>query len=283
MGIRDPPSLIPDRDWVYKGVMRGLALAVLVAGAWLVPTSSTAQGGRAFSPTPGVPVQRDAPGPVRQPFAPSGRDRGVPPQPPDPPDPVSPRTGPTDQFLATPRTYAPRYDPSSRRSSGRALFAPGYAVGGYFPTFDTAIPIVPKRPPDDEPDGRLYLSVAPGSTQVFVDGFYTGTADDFDGRGQGLNLEAGPRRVELRADGFETVTFDVRIASGETLTYRKDLARLESQPEASRVAAAPPKTFYVIPRCYAGDSPPRSERLPAGCRVANVRRIPPVVSVARRR
>ena len=36
-----------------------------------------------------------------------------------------------------------------------------------------------------------------------------------------------------------------------------------------------PKTFYVIPRCYAGDKPPEPGALPPGCDLAALRIIPP--------
>lgn len=39
------------------------------------------------------------------------------------------------------------------------------------------------------------------------------------------------------------------------------------------IASAAPKTFYVIPNCYAGDSLPRADQLPAGCDVAKARAI----------
>lgn len=38
-----------------------------------------------------------------------------------------------------------------------------------------------------------------------------------------------------------------------------------------------PKTFYVIPRCYAGDKPPDPDALPPGCDIAALRVIPPRV------
>jgi hypothetical protein len=188
------------------------------------------------------------------------------------------QTGPSDQFLANPWTYAPRYNTRGWRLRGRFGYWPGYgALGGYIPTFDTTGPV----PFDAEPEGRLSLNVTPGSAQVFVDGLYVGTADNFDRRGPGLNLEAGPRRVELHADGFEAVTFDVRIVPGETVSYQKELEREDVRPAAARVVAQP-KTFYVIPRCYAGDTLPRSDQLPSGCLIANLRTVPPVVSVAKR-
>jgi hypothetical protein len=36
-----------------------------------------------------------------------------------------------------------------------------------------------------------------------------------------------------------------------------------------------PKTFYVIPGCYAGDKPPEAAWLPAGCDSSRLRVVPP--------
>ena len=51
----------------------------------------------------------------------------------------------------------------------------------------------------------------PESGQVYVDGYYVGEVDSFDGTFQRLAIEAGAHRVEIRADGFETVQFDVMV------------------------------------------------------------------------
>jgi hypothetical protein len=40
-------------------------------------------------------------------------------------------------------------------------------------------------------------------------------------------------------------------------------------------APGPPRTFYVIPGCYAGDRRPVAEQLPAGCDIARLRIVPP--------
>ena len=57
-----------------------------------------------------------------------------------------------------------------------------------------------------------------------------------------------------------------------------DVGRVpRSGPADPRPAAAPgiPKTFYVIAGCYAGDTPPRPERLPPDCDPSKVRVIRP--------
>jgi hypothetical protein len=73
------------------------------------------------------------------------------------------------------------------------------------------------------PTGELRLQVKPRHAQVFVDGYYAGTVDDFDGIFQSLRLEDGDYRIEIVLPGYEPLDFDVRIFPGEKVTYRGDL------------------------------------------------------------
>jgi hypothetical protein len=121
-----------------------------------------------------------------------------------------------------------------------------------------------------------------------VDGYFVGTVEDFPGA-DGPLVEPGVRRVELRADGYQPHTFDVRVLPDAIVTHRMVLAKAGASPasgaDTRRAAAAvapgtpsaqaTPKTFYVIPGCYAGDSRPRVEQLPAGCDPSAVRVIVP--------
>jgi hypothetical protein len=120
------------------------------------------------------------------------------------------------------------------------------------------------------PKGGLRFETNPESAQVFVDGNYVGIVEDFGLRGRLLELTIGPRHVELRAPGYETVTFDLNITANQVSRFRGDLQRIAgaSQP-SSAAASAVPKKFYVIPNCYAGDRPP-TRALPQGCSVANM-------------
>ena len=74
-------------------------------------------------------------------------------------------------------------------------------------------------------EGSLRLKVKPRNAEVFVDGYYVGIVDDFDGIFQRLHLDAGPHRIEIRAPGYETLSFDVRIDPDHTTTYRGELAK----------------------------------------------------------
>jgi hypothetical protein len=58
---------------------------------------------------------------------------------------------------------------------------------------------------------------------VYVDRYFAGSVDDFDGTFQGLKLASGPHHIEIVAPGYETLSFDVRILSDQKITYRGDL------------------------------------------------------------
>jgi hypothetical protein len=80
------------------------------------------------------------------------------------------------------------------------------------------------------PTGELKLKVRPNNAQVFIDGAYAGTVDEFDGAFQSLRLEGGDYQVEIVAPGYEPLDFDVRITPGEKTTYQGDLLP-ERQPQ----------------------------------------------------
>jgi hypothetical protein len=71
--------------------------------------------------------------------------------------------------------------------------------------------------------GSLRLKVKPVNAQVYIDGYYVGVVDSFDGTFQRLEIEAGSHRVEVRAEGFTPVQFDVVVTPGETITYKGQL------------------------------------------------------------
>jgi hypothetical protein len=71
--------------------------------------------------------------------------------------------------------------------------------------------------------GSLRIVDAPEDAQVFVDGYYAGVVDDYDGVFQHLNLEPGSHRIELQVPGYGPVAFDVFIQPGQTITYRANI------------------------------------------------------------
>jgi len=90
----------------------------------------------------------------------------------------------------------------------------GYPSYGYSSTYGYGL------------DGELRLKIKPRDAQVFVDGYYVGIVDEFDGVFQRLHLPSGPHRIEVRAPGFETLTFDVQIRFDETTKFEGNLQRI---------------------------------------------------------
>ena len=74
--------------------------------------------------------------------------------------------------------------------------------------------------------GSLRLKIDPKQAQVYVDGYYVGVIDSFDGAFQKLEIDGGGHKIELKAEGFEPLTFDVLITPGETVTYKGDLKKI---------------------------------------------------------
>ncbi len=67
--------------------------------------------------------------------------------------------------------------------------------------------------------GGVQIKGAPKDAQVYADGYYAGTVEDFDGAFQHLDLEAGAHHIEIREEGRPAVSFDVNVVPGETVTY----------------------------------------------------------------
>jgi hypothetical protein len=112
-------------------------------------------------------------------------------------------------------------------------FGPGpYAVSPSSPDSasslappDSASSVAPYPLDPQGPTGGLRLKVEPRDAQVYVDGYYAGIVDDFDGHFQHLTLAAGPHHIEVRAPGHEPLAFDVAIEPHHTTVYQGTLVR----------------------------------------------------------
>jgi PEGA domain. len=75
--------------------------------------------------------------------------------------------------------------------------------------------------------GNLKLKVKPRNAKVYVDGYFVGQVDQFDGAFQKLPLNGGRHKVEVRAEGYETAEFDVLITPEQTVTFQGELKRIQ--------------------------------------------------------
>ena len=90
--------------------------------------------------------------------------------------------------------------------------------------------------------GSLRVLVDPSEARVYVDGYFAGTVDDFDGLFQRLNLSTGRHEIALKLEGYKThrvkvyvapdstvkLSYDMEKGSGETF---EDLAQGAPEPE----------------------------------------------------
>jgi hypothetical protein len=106
----------------------------------------------------------------------------------------------------------------------------GYPTTGYPPEYyeSNSVNVTPgpsNVAPGPSNSGGVSFEVNPAEAQVFVDGRYVGVAQSFDGTKQPLTLPAGQHRVELRAEGYQVVTFDVNVLAGQVIPYRGDMTQ----------------------------------------------------------
>ncbi len=94
----------------------------------------------------------------------------------------------------------------------------GYSYWPYNPPYYPAY--------EDPYTGYLRLKVKPREAEVYVDGYYVGLVDHFDGVFQRLRLQEGPHHVEVRHPGFQSLELEVLIVARSKVTYE---ARLEPQ------------------------------------------------------
>ena len=69
--------------------------------------------------------------------------------------------------------------------------------------------------------GGMSFLLDPDWAEVYIDGQFVGIARDFGG--QPVPVPAGFHRIELYAQGFEPVAFDVNVRPGQVIPYRGSL------------------------------------------------------------
>jgi hypothetical protein len=92
--------------------------------------------------------------------------------------------------------------------------------------------------------GAARLEVTPKEAQVYVDGYFVGLVDDFDGTFQRLNLEPGEHDLQLYLEGYRTLKQRVLFRRGATIKITAALQPLgpgetseKPAPDPSRQAA----------------------------------------------
>jgi len=84
-------------------------------------------------------------------------------------------------------------------------------------------------------DSDVKVKVEPKDAQVFVDGYYAGQVDKFDGVFQSLHVTPGGHTITLYLDGYRTDSRSIYAGPGATVTVADQM-----QPLAAGEVSTPP-------------------------------------------
>ncbi len=142
----------------------------------------------------------------------------------------------------------------------RGVYPYGYGYG-YEPVYDES--------------AGVRIEVTPKEAGVYVDGYYAGIVDDFDGFFQRLTLSPGQHDLTLYLDGYRTVHQPLRLSPRSTFKVGYRMERLavgetSEKPALAPALPAPPPGSYMAPR-----TPPRTPFPPGPAGPPPVRGVPP--------
>lgn len=82
-----------------------------------------------------------------------------------------------------------------------------------------------------DPLSSVRIEVKPKDARVYVDGYFAGDVDRYDGTFQRLRLKPGPHQIEVYLEGYKTLRQTVYLTPDSTFKLRGDLTKLaEGQP-----------------------------------------------------
>jgi hypothetical protein len=76
------------------------------------------------------------------------------------------------------------------------------------------------------PTGDVKTEVKPKQAEVYVDGYYAGVADDFDGVFQRLHTSPGGHALTLHLEGYRTVTRSIYVRPDSTVKLKDTMEKL---------------------------------------------------------
>ena len=98
--------------------------------------------------------------------------------------------------------------------------------------------------------GSVRLQVSPQQAEVFVDGYFAGTVDDFDGVFQRLHIEPGDHEIQVYLAGYRPFSQRIYLQPGKSFNIRHTMQPLGPGEAAP---ARPDPAPQAGPRPYFGD------------------------------
>ena len=149
--------------------------------------------------------------------------------------------------------------------------AAAFTIASSVPTrAQIGYPIPPYRYPV-RADASVRLEVTPHDAEVYVDGYYAGVVDDFDGLLQRLRVEPGQHDITIYHDGYRPFHQQVYLTRDRTFKIKQQLEKLPAGeateprpvPVPLPAGAQPP---LPLPRAGRGTPPnlPRPTAPPTG-------------------
>jgi hypothetical protein len=141
--------------------------------------------------------------------------------------------------------YRPFYRPYA--FYGRSFFHGGFAWQGYPYPYPYPYPYYGYRYDDR---AEIRIQDAPRDAEVYVDGYFAGLVDDFDGFAQRLRVEPGEHEIMLYLPGYRTWREQVRVRPRQSLQIRQPLEPLPAgaAPEPRPQPSGPPPERARDPR-----------------------------------
>lgn len=93
--------------------------------------------------------------------------------------------------------------------------------------------------------GSVRVQVKPKKAEVYVDGYYVGVVDDFDGMFQRLHLLAGEHEIVIYLEGYKSIRQKLYLTPGGTFNIKDTMQPLgagEAQEARPKPASPPAKT-----------------------------------------
>jgi hypothetical protein len=123
---------------------------------------------------------------------------------------------------------------------------PPYAYG-YYPQFFAP------------PEADLRILVKPNTAEVYVDGYFAGTVNEFDGVFQRLHVPPGQHEITLHLQGYRTVHQKLYLPANTTYKLRYTM-----EPLAAGETAEPPPNPPAPPPGQPGPPPMAQPMAPPG-------------------
>jgi len=132
------------------------------------------------------------------------------------------RGSPYSNYYYDPYSYS-WGNPRSRYGYGYGYYDYGFGYGDYYGYYPPAQYRSYRYRSGNIAQVRTL--VEPAKTRVYVDGYYAGIADDFDGLLQRLNVSPGRHEITLRLEGYRSHTFSIYGNRDQTLKLRFDMVK----------------------------------------------------------